>query len=739
MVAYQADETEERVVMNFVYDRKIGFCLFLVALVAVVGFGCGGDGGGSSDVAAPTDVEVPSEGPGNPPPSPMLGGVGFKGPIVGGMVQVYALDVDGNKGALLGTTATDAEGHYDPPIDLGSYSGDVLIEISGGTYEDEATGAVVDNGDGIDDVVLRAAVTGVSGAISVMVTPFTEIAYRLATQTDLNVDEANYLVGSMAGVSNIVRTEPVLVTEEDVCDSALPSQLEYGLLMAMISQLIENDNGIDTLEAAIQAIVDDLSPLDDYPNQLENVGDMLLTALSDFIADDVRNQSCIDDEAQTLIDDAIAAITATPVVIPADASNLAKTKQLVGDFRDTVQIIYNYRDYGVRGIMQTPFDAFADELQNEIIPELSETVGRIGWIIGSAFMINQTDPPTLEFYSGDGFTLTFTPPEDGLTTFEVVEDATANVIDTGSLTLVYGEYLGQPYPSNGSFDAIMGITTDMMMTVDLNFAGALQPPLIPSEFVLTLSGSMTAQGLTVTLDPTSQVIIPIDSLDPMIPDSIFISGSIQTDTTLMEGNLDISLAYNEIVNPEDGLPVGLVPAAFTFQGSFQALEDGNPTGGVFHGTITGAWQNATSFEPFLPISEDNFRQWSATFNGQIEDTGRPTITMLLSVTQSEYDTLTLGAGYQRTNLDGTVVSLTGDGIYSDDPLDDFDFKVLTLSLTNQDGLIVEIIFRCAAEFAQDKFEGAIETSGGSPMADLYTTELGIPMVEYVDGYIEPIF
>jgi hypothetical protein len=702
--------------MRSIQNQKIGLCLFLLALVAVVGFGCGGGGGGGGDepaYVAPAEVagavEEPVEPPPPPPPPPdLIVGVGFKGPIEGGTVNVYASDADASQGALIDTTFTDADGHYDPPIDLGSYSGDVLIEITGGTYVDEATGVEVPNA-----FPLHAAVTGVSGTIAVMVTPFTEIAYRLATQTDLNVDEANYLVGTMAGVSNIVRTEPALVTKVGICDTALPSQLEYGLLMAMISQWVADADPPMTLDDAIQAIVDDLAD-----NQLDTIGGELTDALVAFMGGD-QNKSCISEVAQTLIDDAIFEITNAPVEIPPDASSYVKTKQLIGDFRDTVQTVYNYRpDVGPRGIMETPFKDFANELQTGIVPELTDTVGRAAWIIQSAMMLNQTEPPTLEFVSED-LTLTFYPMEDGFE-FDVVQDGLPPVtLDDGSLEIFYDEIVGVQYPASGTFSAEMTTATDVM-TVNFDFVGELSGGLIPTEFVLTLSGSMTAPGLTVTLHDTSQVIIPVDSLDPMIPDQIFISSSIQTDTVLMQGDLDISsFGYNANIDPGTGAPVGLVPAAFTFQGSFQPEP---PTGALFSGTVTGGCTNPTTFDL---VTE--FRHWYASFNGQIAEPGRPTITMLLSVGQNAEhgpDILILGAGYWRTNLDGTVVWLSGSGLY------DIENQVLTLSLTNQDGLIVEILFLCAEEQVDDRFSGTIETSGGLQTAILYTIG-GVPWVDYV--------
>ncbi|HNQ36132.1 MAG TPA: hypothetical protein PKN80_08740, partial [bacterium] len=134
--------------------NKLNFWLGIILAAVTLAFaaGCGGGGGGSS-------VRLDTN----------LLGLASKGPIEGGTVSIYALDAAGNQGALLGTAITDDDGSYS--IDIGGYQGNVLVQVTGGTYLDEATNLPVAFAG-----TLRAALTNVTGTVSVAVTPLTELA-----------------------------------------------------------------------------------------------------------------------------------------------------------------------------------------------------------------------------------------------------------------------------------------------------------------------------------------------------------------------------------------------------------------------------------------------------------------------------------------------------------------------------------------------------------------------------------
>ncbi|MFC1706259.1 IPT/TIG domain-containing protein, partial [Planctomycetota bacterium] len=97
-------------------------CLVIAPLLLVVG--CGGGGGGGAWGAAPN-----------------VQGVAAKGKIANGKVTAYALKSDGTKGDTLAFTQTDANGKYALYVPLLRA---FLLEISSGTYVDEATGSTID-------------------------------------------------------------------------------------------------------------------------------------------------------------------------------------------------------------------------------------------------------------------------------------------------------------------------------------------------------------------------------------------------------------------------------------------------------------------------------------------------------------------------------------------------------------------------------------------------------------------
>lgn len=204
---------------------KIGMFLLLSALV-----GCGGGGGGGGS-APPTDPNPPAQ-------TNKISGVASKGPIVGGTVTAYKI-VNNTKGALIVSGITAVDGTYS--LDLGTYSGPVLLEISGGTYTDEATGISKPG------TTLHAAVPNASGTISAAITPFTELAYQLAgpaTLTSAVINSSNKRVADAFKLYDIINVLPVAPTKS-VLD-ALPTTVQgqdrrdYTLALAAFSQVAKD-------------------------------------------------------------------------------------------------------------------------------------------------------------------------------------------------------------------------------------------------------------------------------------------------------------------------------------------------------------------------------------------------------------------------------------------------------------------------------------------------------------------
>jgi hypothetical protein len=201
--------------------------LVVTGLLAALLAACGG-GGGSGGGAAASSV----------------GGVAAAGLVRNGVIKAYAVDaLTGAKGALLGTTTTDANGAYS--LSLGSYAGAVLVELEGAAggiskYTDEATNTDVTLTAGA--VFLRAAVANVlpGTPVTVALTPLTELAVQRATTGGTTpvaaIAAANTVVSDLFGV-DIVGVRPVAPTVAAMGAAGVTdAQRTYALVLAGLSQ-----------------------------------------------------------------------------------------------------------------------------------------------------------------------------------------------------------------------------------------------------------------------------------------------------------------------------------------------------------------------------------------------------------------------------------------------------------------------------------------------------------------------
>lgn len=213
--------------------RVLGF--LLAAVAALVMAGCGGGGGGGGDA------------------STSVSGVVSKGPVTGATVAVYAVRNGAvDRSVPLGVfSPTPASGAYS--INIGTYTGPILVEALGGTYVDEASGAVSDIS-GLSGG-LQVFVANASGAVSANPTALTKMAANdilaAATIDAATINRHNGEIGSLFGVSDIVATVPVSATSAP--SGASQAQIDYGLALATISTYIQQHPGA-TLGTAIATL-----------------------------------------------------------------------------------------------------------------------------------------------------------------------------------------------------------------------------------------------------------------------------------------------------------------------------------------------------------------------------------------------------------------------------------------------------------------------------------------------------
>ena len=257
--------------------------LLMVLLAGILLTGCG-SGGGNSKKNASNSTGF------------LIYGIASKGPIKVGFVTVHALDTTGTPGGLLGTTITADDGSY--AVDIGTYTGNILVEVKKGTYIDEAT---IDEATQVvkTNESMRAAVTQVKGSAVVMVTPFTEIAVRKAgALTTDNIENANALAGTMAGGADIIGTRPANVLNAEECANAASYEIDYGLALASLSSMVKEGH-VASIPDAMAKISEDLKD-----GKLNDHGVHLKDSLLAFL-NNPNNQSGVTDPGQIEIDESI--------------------------------------------------------------------------------------------------------------------------------------------------------------------------------------------------------------------------------------------------------------------------------------------------------------------------------------------------------------------------------------------------------------------------------------------------
>jgi len=660
-------------------------------------------------------------------PSITLSGVASKGLVKNGNVEVFALDPNGDTGESLGTAVTDSNGEYS--INLGTYRGNVMVEITGGTYTDEATGDP-----NVTSIPMRAVLADVSGNVSVAVTPLTEIAYQSATAsgkkpTKANITAANALVSTMVGI-NIINTMPVDATSTPGT-SVTDAQKNYGLMLATLSQMVKNDKASDpnsNISKMIASISTDLAD-----ETLDTVGNDMKTALTDFIADPNHNKSGIDDPSQTGLDETIDYGTDNPIYDPnssVNESDVDLAKDMMEDLRNTALSIYNYEGGEVKGVVETPFNNLADELQTQIEPEITDTVDRIAWLLNDADMwVEEMKDPNntpYHFEKDPNIIVDIYPDPNDSASFSFTVQEDGNIIDSGSVNI------NDPnMPTSGTFEAEFKTQSGNKITTTLTYAGTVDPNDVDVYKSITFTGTIEdpnrfsidfSQGTRKLSANFAKTDDPTDD-DDIYPTSIYLESRITTNTARMDGLFNIS----SIVCSTEECKEGLRPEEATFVGTFAELSNGLTTGVEFTGTITGEWSNADTYDECLEDSNSNFVEASATFNGTIESPAMPTLNVVLSAAQTEYKKGTMSVNFRKAG----VSFLSGSGTL-DDTSDD---SLMTICLTSQTGLKINITIDESNE--GEEMSGTMETSGGDEVAEIYTVN-GLPMIRYADGYIESL-
>ncbi len=218
-----------------------------IIVTLLVATGCGGGGGEALSVAG-----VGSGGTG------IISGFAIAGPVSNATIAAYGIS-NGQMGARIATATTAADGAF--TMTIGSYSGPVMLQVSGGNYTDEATGTVMPMAPG--NVMTAVMPTVAAGATSsgIQVTPVTAMAQAMAQHmsggmTDANIAAANSAMGNYFLVSDILHIQPMnpLVAGSGA-GAGLDAQ-NYGMTLAAMSQYAKTQ-GLSTSSTMITAMMND--------------------------------------------------------------------------------------------------------------------------------------------------------------------------------------------------------------------------------------------------------------------------------------------------------------------------------------------------------------------------------------------------------------------------------------------------------------------------------------------------
>jgi hypothetical protein len=216
----------------------------LFALGLALG-GCGGGGGGGAS---------------SPSTEGGISGAATKGPVAGATMTAYAIE-SGAIGRVLGSATTDAQGNFSIPT--GSFSGPVMLRMTGGHFMDEARGIDMPMQQG--DVMTAMVPSVLAGSMTsgIQVTPLTSMAQAMAQRmtggmSAANIALANPAIGCYFMVGDILHVHPIDPLTPGSGSPSNPDARNYGMAMAAMTQLAA-DLGMPFTSGLMTAMMDDVS------------------------------------------------------------------------------------------------------------------------------------------------------------------------------------------------------------------------------------------------------------------------------------------------------------------------------------------------------------------------------------------------------------------------------------------------------------------------------------------------
>ena len=183
---------------------------------------CGGGGSGGTTAATPVATTT-------------ISGSAVKGPVSGATVTVKKA----SDGSILKTTTTGAGGVYSLSVD---YTGDVVVEVTGGTYTDEATNESTQLA-----APLKSVLAANGGTVSGIVTPLTTMAYTNAFPTGSAISSSTFKTYA----TNLANQFKLSADELASTPVVTGNTNAYGKVLAGLSKYMQFEN--KTLAALVNS------------------------------------------------------------------------------------------------------------------------------------------------------------------------------------------------------------------------------------------------------------------------------------------------------------------------------------------------------------------------------------------------------------------------------------------------------------------------------------------------------
>ncbi|HEX9136370.1 MAG TPA: hypothetical protein VF905_05440, partial [Nitrospirota bacterium] len=156
---------------------------------------------------------------------------------------------------------TNSQGNFN--MSIGDYAGPIMLQMSGGTYVDEATGATVTMAPGDVMTAVMTTLSSNTTVTGIQITPLTSMAQAMAHNmaggmTDANIAAANTEIGNYFMVSDILHTEPMNPLVPGSGTGATQDMRNYGMSIAAMTEYAKSI-GMTSSSGIVTSMMNDAS------------------------------------------------------------------------------------------------------------------------------------------------------------------------------------------------------------------------------------------------------------------------------------------------------------------------------------------------------------------------------------------------------------------------------------------------------------------------------------------------